>query len=98
MNNEYSNLEDLTESNFRGINSYNDFGETEMHLTEREKEIIKLSATGLPVKIIADNLHLSKRTVEKHRSNIMAKTGTNNIIEAILFINKHNHSFQVTDN
>lgn len=57
-----------------------------IHITKREKEILALSADGLPIKLIAEKLNLSKRTVEKHRSNIMSKTGSKNIIEAINYI------------
>lgn len=52
-------------------------------LTDRELEVFQLSASGLPIKIIAEELQLSKRTVEKHRANIMEKVGARNMIEAI---------------
>ena len=55
-------------------------------LTPREYEILNLSATGMPLKQIAAHLSLSQRTVEKHRSNIMQKTETHSILEAILEI------------
>ena len=58
-------------------------------LTPREKEILELSAFGLPIKQIASKLDKSERTVEKHRANIMQKTGTNSIIEAMFVINNH---------
>lgn len=65
---------------------------TELRLTRREKEIYRLSSNGLPLKIIAEKLDISKRTVERHRANIMQKTNSNNIIEAIAKIN--NYEFQ----
>lgn len=52
-------------------------------LTKRELEVCKLSSKGYPIKQIAALLGISKRTVEKHRSNLMRKTNTSNIIEAI---------------
>ncbi|MFN3800758.1 LuxR C-terminal-related transcriptional regulator [Belliella pelovolcani] len=52
-------------------------------LTKREEEIYRLSANGLPIKIIAQELNLSPRTVEKHRANIMEKVGAKNMIEVI---------------
>ena len=58
------------------------------YLTRREQEILNLSAEGLPIKIIASQLGISERTVEKHRSNILHKTNTGNIIEALAFIRK----------
>jgi len=61
---------------------------SEIHLTSREKEVLELSSKGLPIKQIAEELQLSKRTVEKHRSNIMKKTQTGNIVEAIFAVRK----------
>lgn len=42
-------------------------------LTRREKEIIKLIAEGHRSKDIAEQLSISIKTVEKHRSNLMKK-------------------------
>lgn len=44
-------------------------------LTEREREIARLVASGLISKEIAARLHLSPRTVEKSRAQILAKLG-----------------------
>ena len=55
-------------------------------LTIREQQVFKLSANGLPIKLIANELGLSERTVEKHRANIMAKADAKNMIEAIINI------------
>ena len=43
------------------------------HLTQREKEVLKLIGEGYRNKKIADFLCISVKTVEKHRSNIMQK-------------------------
>lgn len=42
-------------------------------LTPREKEILKLVASGLSNAEIAEKLFISKRTVEIHRANLMRK-------------------------
>lgn len=55
-------------------------------LTLREEEILILSAKGLPIKQIAHRLQISDRTVEKHRANIMQKTKSTSIIEAIYYL------------
>lgn len=55
----------------------------DIKLTQREEEVMDLSSMGLPLKQIAQKLGLSQRTVEKHRANIMKKTKTNSILEAI---------------
>lgn len=42
-------------------------------LTTREKEVMRLIADGCPTKIVARQLGLSPRTVESHRTRVMAK-------------------------
>jgi DNA-binding NarL/FixJ family response regulator len=44
-------------------------------LTTRQKEVLKLVADGHTTNSIANILHLSAKTVEKHRTNIMSKLG-----------------------
>lgn len=44
-------------------------------LTDRELEVLRLLARGLTNKAIARELTISERTVERHVSNIFAKTG-----------------------
>ena len=46
--------------------------------TAREQEILRLVADELTTAQIAEQLYTSPRTVESHRQNIMAKTGTKN--------------------
>ena len=48
-------------------------------LSPREIEVAKLVAEGFASKEIADKLVLSVRTVEKHRANIMDKTGVRDV-------------------
>lgn len=59
-------------------------------LSQREKEVLCLSFKGLPMKQIADLLCISNRTVEKHRTNLMHKTNTKNIVELIIYSIKNN--------
>lgn len=47
-------------------------------LTPREREILKLIAEGYKNKEIAEELCISVKTVEKHRSNIMEKLNLHN--------------------
>lgn len=56
--------------------------------THRERQVLKLSAEGAPVKQIAHQMGISVRTVEKHRSNIFRKTNSGNIVEAVFYANK----------
>jgi DNA-binding NarL/FixJ family response regulator len=50
-------------------------------LTAREVEVLRLLATGKRVKEIARILHISVKTVESHRQNMMDKLEIHNAIE-----------------
>ena len=50
-------------------------------LTEREREIMTRVAAGKLNKIIADELHVSIRTVEVHRARVFAKLGVRSAAE-----------------
>lgn len=52
-------------------------------LSEREIQIIRLVAEGKITKEIADQLYVSVRTIETHRSRIMKKLGVSNTAEMI---------------
>lgn len=52
-------------------------------LTGREKEILSALADGLQSKTIAWQFGISTRTVEMHRSNILAKLGARNTSQAV---------------
>lgn len=53
------------------------------HLSDREFEIVKLSASGMGSKEIAEALAISVHTVNTHRSNILEKTGKASIADLI---------------
>ena len=52
-------------------------------LTERELEVLKLLAQGMPNKEIAAQLVISERTAKFHVSSIMGKLGATNRTEAV---------------
>jgi DNA-binding NarL/FixJ family response regulator len=54
-------------------------------LTSREKEILKLVAQGRTTQQIADLLFISPKTVEGHRTRIMAKLGVHDRLELVKF-------------
>jgi len=58
-------------------------------VTEREKEILKLLGEGYQNKEIADLVHISVKTVEKHRANIMAKLDLHNAAALTAFAFEH---------
>ena len=50
-------------------------------LTPRELEIVKLIAEGLTSEEIAEQLVISKKTVDRHRANVLEKLGMRNRVE-----------------
>lgn len=52
-------------------------------LSERELQIVELVVTGLSNHKIAQQLEISKRTVDNHISNILKKTNTTNRVELV---------------
>lgn len=58
-------------------------------LTKREKEILKLIASGSTTPRIAELLFLSKFTVENHRKNILQKLKAKNVADLIRTATQH---------
>ena len=52
-------------------------------LTERECDVMRLVVEGLPNKLIADQLHISVRTVEVHRSRVFDKMEVKSAVELV---------------
>jgi two-component system, NarL family, nitrate/nitrite response regulator NarL len=59
--------------------------EEKIHLTDREKEIIKLIAQEYSNAQIGEKLFISERTVETHRKNIFRKANTKTIVGLMKF-------------
>ncbi len=55
------------------------------NLSKREREILEKICEGLSNHEIADHLFISKRTVDKHRANLLSKTGSKNTASLILY-------------
>ena len=58
-------------------------------LSQRERDILIEICNGESNQEIADRLFISKRTVEKHRANIMMKTGCGNTASLVVFAVKN---------
>jgi FixJ family two-component response regulator len=54
-------------------------------LTARERDVLEQAAKGLHAKEIAAQLGISPRTVEVHKTRIMAKLGVRNVAELVRF-------------
>jgi DNA-binding NarL/FixJ family response regulator len=61
----------------------------EVELSKREKEVLNYISQGMNNPEIARILHLSQRTVEGHRANLLKKTSTKNTVNLIMFAIKN---------
>lgn len=59
------------------------------NLSKREREILVKICEGLSNQEIAETLFISKRTVDKHRANLLGKTNSKNTASLILFAIKN---------
>ncbi|WP_419962986.1 response regulator [Pantoea vagans] len=53
----------------------------ELPLTQKERQILALLASGLSNLQIAAQLHISNKTVSTHKKNILEKTGARSVVE-----------------
>lgn len=54
-------------------------------VTQREREVLKLLAEGYTNKDIGDFLHISVKTVEKHRANLIGKLDLHNVAQLTVY-------------
>ncbi len=54
-------------------------------VTPREREVLALIAAGYQNAGIAERLHISAKTVEKHRASLMAKVGVNSVSGLLVY-------------
>ena len=59
--------------------------ESHTELSEREMEILILICQGLSNQEIGDKLFISKRTVDKHRANILEKSESKNTAQLVVY-------------
>jgi DNA-binding NarL/FixJ family response regulator len=59
-------------------------------ISQREKQILDLISQGLSNQEIAGTLKISQRTVERHRTNLLEKTGSKNSIRLVIYALKNN--------
>ncbi|RWX44143.1 two component transcriptional regulator, LuxR family [Candidatus Electrothrix marina] len=69
---------------------FHDHKETPLvHLTRREKEVLRLVVNGLTSKQIGDKLFLSPRTVGHHRSSLLKKFNMKNSVDLVNYVIKN---------
>src|SRR4029453_17679021 len=61
-------------------------------LTRREAEVLQLIGAGLSNPEIADRLYITRKTVETHVGNLLAKVGLRNRAEAAAFVTRSRFS------
>lgn len=54
-------------------------------LTAREREVLSLIATGHRSTMIAERLHISEKTVEKHRGSLLRKLNVSSVAELMAY-------------
>ena len=66
-----------------------DAAKGDVPLTRREREILALVANGLTNQQIADQLFISPRTVDTHRTNIMQKLDIHDLANLVRYAIEH---------
>jgi DNA-binding NarL/FixJ family response regulator len=61
----------------------------DVRMSEREQEIVRLLATGLTFREVAERLFISPRTVESHRNNIMEKLNLAHFADLVRYAIRH---------
>lgn len=80
----------MTGALVQDLSPYSRAGETaEEELTGREREVLVLLARGYTNRQIAQELNLSPRTIEGHRSNIVSKLGMKSRVELMNYVEKN---------
>ncbi len=64
-------------------------GELHQSLSKREWEVLKLIAEGIMLNQIADQLHLSPKTITTHKTHLMEKLGVGNNADLIRYAIEH---------
>ena len=57
-------------------------------LTAREREVMEMLATGKTAVQVADELGLSRKTVDVHRSRILSKAAVSNVVELVSLLHQ----------
>jgi DNA-binding NarL/FixJ family response regulator len=81
---------DLTESLFAQVVDYAvdrgiGLADDAIQLTNREREVVELIATGMSNKDIAERLHLSTYTIKSHVHNILEKLSLNSRLQIAVY-------------
>ena len=67
----------------------NNFEGHDAELSKRELEVLALIGEGLTNSEIAEKLFISIRTVDKHKNNLISKTGSKNVVSLLIYAIKN---------
>ena len=81
--------QELMQNLLRNYKAIHETKDPDAELSEREIEILLLICSGLSNQKIGDQLFISKRTVEKHRANILCKTNSKNTAGLVMYAIKN---------
>ncbi|MDR2009644.1 MAG: response regulator transcription factor [Bacteroidales bacterium] len=81
--------QELLQNLLKNIKNTSEQTKSVSELSDREIEIILLICQGYSNAEISEKLFLSKRTVEKHRANILEKTNTKNTASLVMYAIKN---------
>ncbi|MCK4662496.1 MAG: response regulator transcription factor [Bacteroidales bacterium] len=77
--------QDLLINLVKNIKPLDSDSDTSFSLSERELEVLSLICQGFSNQEIGDKLFISKRTVDKHRSNLLSKTNSKNTANLVIY-------------
>jgi DNA-binding NarL/FixJ family response regulator len=72
------------------VKKIKDSSSVNLHLTIKEKAVLRLLCQGYSSSEMAKELFLSKRTVEGYRARLLQKTEQSNTINLVIYALKHN--------
>jgi len=73
----------------KNFNNVSNLNAGDFDISDRELDVLKLICKGLSNHEIANRLNISKRTVDKHRSNLLSKTNSKNTASLVIFALKN---------
>lgn len=79
---------DLSEDLIAGEHTEDEVLDRYQTLTEREREVLHLTAEGHTSREIGEKLYISHRTVEKHRENVQSKLELRNTVEMATYAHR----------
>jgi DNA-binding NarL/FixJ family response regulator len=81
--------QELMQSILKNLKQVKESKVIDFEFSERESEILHLICQGYSNQVIGEKLFISKRTVEKHRANLLLKTNCKNTAELVIYAIKN---------